>query len=1045
MKKHDSKEPSRCDMPSKMIFKMKLVLLLFSVSFFELQATVKSPVLGIGKTESIKFMEVGFIQDQTITGTVVDSGGQPLPGANILEKGTTNGTQTDFDGNFSLAISDLNAVLVVSYIGFATKEVPVDGQTNLAITLEESAAGLDEVVVVGYGTQKKGNVSGAVSSIKGEQVSDVVTGNATQALVGKATGVRVEVNGGAPGAGSNIIIRGTGSLSNQDPLYVIDGVFSDNMDFLNPSDIESIEVLKDATASIYGARSGQGVVLISTKKGRRGQDMKIDLDGSWGFANVVRQLDIMNADDYIANREQAYANDGTAPPSNFYDFDPDIDSDIQDASLRTALVQNYGLRISGGGENNTYSISANRLDQEGVVRSSDFERTSLRINTTAQKGRFNFSQSLFLAQSINRPNIVFGSEYGHLPIAPIFDPENDGGYGATNTGVAGVTRSTNYLGIAELTQRENTNYNVLGNISGEYEFIDGLKYKLNLSVNYNNDRNFVFIPTYFTSNSDAGLNPVADLDDFRSTFLSTIIENLLTYTKSFGDHNFDLLAGYSEQRDKTETIGVEVQNFFSNDTRTINAGSDDVSRSGRLLPRNIRSFFGRLNYDFAGRYLLSASLRRDGSSNFGRNNRFGVFPSVSAGWNISQESFFDVEAIDNLKIRGSWGKLGSDNLDPFQYVTALNITSQYTLGTGQTRENGVAQIQFANSDLKWEETTTTNIGLEASFLEGKLSLTADYFDKLSKDILANLPINPTSGTNVAVPFNSATVKNNGLEFSLGYRNSVNDFNYSATGNLSTLNNEVTDLGEGVNPITAGGFTDESFNSTRTEAGFPVGYFYGFKTNGVYQTQAEIDADDLTGRAAVPGDLRIVDINDDGIIDSEDRTFLGSPIPDFEYSLNLEADYKGFDIRLFFQGVGGNEIVNGKLFEGVFAQNGAKFEIAKDAWTPTNPSNTIPRATIADPAVNRQTTDFYVEDGSYFRLQNASLGYVFPNDIIEKIRLEKLRIFINVENAFIIDNYSGYYPIIGRNVSRGNTLFNRGVDENTYPTPRTITMGVQLSL
>lgn len=982
---------------------------------------------------------------QLVSGTIVDAEGIPLPGASIVEKGTTNGAQSDFDGNFTLEVTDQNAVLVVSYVGYATKEVNVGNQTQFSITLEEDAAALDEVVVVGYGTQKRANVSGSVSSIKGEDINEVVTGNASQALVGKATGVRVEVNGGAPGAGTNIIIRGTGSLSNQDPLYVIDGVFSDNMDFLNPSDIESVEVLKDATASIYGARSGQGVILVTTKKGATDQALKIDLDASWGFANVIRKLDMLNATDFIANREQAYQNDGNAVPSNFYDFDSSINSDIQAASLRSALTQNYGLRLYGGGEQSTYSISANRLEQEGIVEASEFERTSVRINTSTRKGRFSVNQSLFLAASTNRQNTVFGSEYGHLPISPIYSDVNDGGYAAANTGVAGVTRSTNYLGIAKLTDRKDTDYNVLGNISGEYEILEGLKYKLNLSVNYNNGRNFRFVPTYFMSNSDVGNNPIADLSDNRSTFVSTIVENLLTYTKSFGEHNIDLLAGYSEQKDKTETLEVSVESFLSNDTRTVDAGGEVVGKpSGRLLPRNIRSVFGRINYDYAGRYLLSATLRRDGSSNFGEANRFGVFPSISLGWNISEESFFDVDFVNNLKLRGSWGKLGSDNLDPFQYVTALNITSEYTLGTGQERVSGVSQIQYSNPDLKWEETTTTDVGIEGSLIGGKIAFTVDYFKKTSEDILANLPINPTSGTNVSIPFNSATVENNGFEFSLTYRNSINDLNYSATGNFSTLNNEVTDLGEGVNPITAGGFTDESFNSTRTEAGFPVAYFYGYKTNGVYQNQAEIDADGLVGRTAVPGDFRFVDINNDGILDATDKTFLGSSIPDFEYSLNLNADYKGLDVSLFFQGLAGNEIVNGKLFEGVFAQNGGKFAIAKDAWTPTNPSN-IPRASIADPAVNRQTSDFYVEDGSYFRLKNLAIGYSFPEAIVERIALDKLRLFLNIENAFIIDNYSGYYPEIGRNISRGNNLFNAGVDENAYPVPRTITLGVQVSL
>ncbi len=986
-----------------------------------------------------------LITQQTITGTVFDQNNIPLAGANILEKGTTNGTQTDFDGNFSIVVANTEAILQVSYIGFLSKEIPLNGQTTTTITLQEDVAGLDEVVVVGYGTQKKRNVAGSISSIDGDAINSVVTGNATQALSGRATGVRVETNGRSPGASASVIIRGTGSLSNQNPLYVVDGVFSDNIDFLNPGDIESIQVLKDAsTASIYGARSGQGVIIVTTKKGVSGQAMKIDLDASWGVAKAVRELDFLNARDYITHRTQAYTNDGTPLPGNFNDFDPSIDSDIQAASLRTALVQNYSLRISGGGETNTYSLSANRLKNEGIVQASDFERTSVRLNTTARKGRFSINQSLFLARSINRPNTDFGREFGHIPVVPILDDTLDGGYSGANTGIAGITRSTNWLGVAKLTERRITNDNILGNVSGAFDILDGLKYKLNLSVNYNNSQNFTFVPTYFTSNSDVGSNPVADLTDWRTTFLSTIVENLLTYTKSFGNHNIDVLAGYSEQKDKTEDIRVRVENFLSNDTRTINAGSDIADRSGGVFPRRIQSVFGRLNYDFAGKYLLSASIRRDGSSNFGADNRFGVFPSIGIGWNISEESFFNADFVDNLKIRGSWGKLGSDNLDPFQYVTALNITSQYTLGSGQNRLNGVSQIQFSNPNLKWEETTTTDIGLEGRLLEGKFDFTIDYFKKKSEDILANLPINPSSGTNESIPFNAATIENKGFEVSLTYNKREGDFQYAITGGITKLDNEVIDLGEGVNPIRAGFFTDETFAGTRTEAGFPVAYFYGYKTNGVYQSQAEIDADGLTGRTAVPGDLRFVDLNGDGVLDATDQTFLGSPIPDFEYSLNFNGNYKGIDISLFFQGVQGNEIWNGRLFEGVFGQNGNKRGIARNAWTPTNGSN-VPRASIGDAGVNRRESDFYIEDGSYFRLRNVALGYTFPTSITEKLALTKLRAYVNVENAFTIDNYSGYYPEIGRNVRRGNNLFNRGVDENVYPVPRTITLGIQVSL
>ena len=993
------------------------------------------------KTELLEDQE----QEREIKGIVKDDKGNPLAGANVLVKGTTIGTQTGFDGEFTLQIPEDSNVLVVSYIGFSTNEISINGRTTIDITMQEDAAGLDEVIIVGYGTQKKRNVAGSISSIDGDAVSSSVTGNLTQTLVGRATGVRVETSGGAPGATANVIIRGTGSLSNQNPLYVVDGVFSDDISFLNPSDIESIQVLKDAsTASIYGARSGQGVIIVSTKKGVKGQAMKVDFDNSLGFASVIRQIDYLNAADYIANRTQAYANDGNPLPENFNNFDSSVDSDIQDASLRSAIVQNYGLRIYGGGEESTYSISGNRLIQEGVVQESDYERTTFRLNTSTKKGRFSFSQALFLARSINQPNLVFGREYGHLPIIPILDNTLDGGFAAANTGIAGISRSANYLGIATLTERRNTNDNVLANISGGFKIIDGLKYILNLSINYNNRKRFVFVPTYFTSNSDVGSNPIANLTETKSTFLSTIVENLFTYKKNLGNHNLDLLAGYSEQKDKTETLGVSVKNFISNDTRTIDAGSDIVSREGVVLPRIIQSVFGRLNYDYTGRYLFSVSIRRDGSSNFGNDNRYGVFPSIGLGWNISEESFFKVDAIDNLKLRGSWGKLGSDNLIPFQYVTALNITSQYTLGTGQDRLNGVSKIQFSNPDLKWEETTTTDIGIEASLFNGKIDLIIDYFQKKSEDILANLPINPSSGSNVSIPFNVATVENKGFEFLLAYKKNKGDFQYTITGGLTALDNKVLDLGEGVSPITGGMFTNETFAATRTETTFPVSYFYGYKTNGVYQNQAEIDADNLSGRTAVPGDLRFVDVEPNGILDANDQTFLGSPIPDIEYSLNFTGKYKDLDFGLFFQGVQGNEIWNGRIYEGIFAINGPKLGLAKDAWTPSNPSNTIPRASIGDSGLNKRSSDFYIEDGSYFSLKNITLGYSLPSSVIEKIHLYKLRAYVNVENTFIIDNYSGYYPEIGRNIRRANSLFDRGVDEGAYPTARTITLGVQLS-
>lgn len=986
-----------------------------------------------------------YAQNKTVSGEVSSSDEGVLPGVNILVKGTTIGTVTDISGNYSITVPDEQSVLVFSSIGYASEEIEVGAQSAINVTLQPDIQSLSEVVVVGYGTQKRADITGAVSSIKAEDINNIVTANPTQALQGRSAGVRVEVNGGSPGAGANIIIRGTGTLSSVDPLYVIDGVFSESMDFLNPADIASIEVLKDASAAaIYGARAGQGVVIITTKRGEQNQDVQIELNASYGWQKAYRQIDYMNAREYANFRNIANDNDSIPrAPANNDQFDPGIDSDVQDLSLRMAPIQNYSVRVSGGGENTTYSVSANRLDQEGIVVASRFQRNSLSVNTGVEKGRFKLSQSLFLSNQINNPNTDFGSEFGHIPTAPIFDETRDGGYAAGNTIFHGISRSTNFYGIAKLKSAENTTDNILGSLNAEYEILDGLRYNLRLSLDYKNAREYLFTPTYNISNSDVGQNPVADLRDFRYKDVSTIIENILTYEKQLGAHSLNLLAAVSQQQDRYESLSINGQGFPNNNLRVVSAAIDIAGRSGVSLPRRIRSVFGRVNYSYDSKYLFSATIRRDGSSNFGPDNRYGVFPSVSLGWNLAQENFFNVPWIDNLKLRGSYGLLGSDNLQPFQFSPVLNINSSYTFGLGQTRVNGVSQTAFANPAVKWEKTETTDIGLDVDLFEGKVSLTLDYFKKTSEDILVALDINPTSGTNQSVIRNAATIDNTGFEFLGTYRKSFGDFTYAVSGNFTILNNEVVDLGERVNPIRSGFFTDETFAGTRTEAGYPVASFYGFLVDGIYQNKEQIDQEGLRGRNITPGDLKFVDLDEDGELTINDQTFLGNPTPDFEYGLNLNGSYQGFDLTVFFQGVSGNQLWNGRKFEGVFAQNGNKLGIASNAWTPSNTDTDIPRPTSVDPGVNRRESAFYVEDGSYFRLRNASLGYTLPSTLIERAGLSRARLYVNVENAFVIDNYSGYFPEIGRNTSRGNNLFNRGVDENTYPVPRTIILGAQI--
>ncbi|MEQ9437577.1 MAG: SusC/RagA family TonB-linked outer membrane protein, partial [Cyclobacteriaceae bacterium] len=786
-------------------------------------------------------------------------------------------------------------------------------------------------------------------------------------------------------------------------------------------------------------------VIITTKRGEKNQDVQIELNASYGWQKAYRQIDYTNAREYADFRNIANDNDGVPRAlANDAQFDPNIDSDLQDLSLQTAPIQNYGLRVSGGGKNTTYSVSANRLDQEGVVVASRFQRNSLSVNTGVEKGRFTLSQSLFLSNQINNPNTEFGQEFGHIPTAPIFDATRDGGYAAGNTIFHGISRSTNYYGIARLKEAQNTRDNVLGSLNAKYEILDGLAYNLRLSVDYENGRNYLFVPTYNISNSDVGQNPIADLSDSRFTDVSTIIENILTYEKEFGNHSLNLLAAASQQQDRYESLTVDAQDFPNNNLRVVSAANDIAGRSGVSLPRRIRSIFGRINYSYDSKYLFSATIRRDGSSNFGPANRYGVFPSFSLGWNMAQEDFFNVSWIDNLKVRGSYGVLGSDNLEPFQFIPVLNINSSYTFGLGQNRVSGVSQTAFANPGVRWEKTNTANIGADIDLLEGKLSLTMDYFNKRSEDILVALDINPTSGTNQSVIRNAATIDNRGFEFLATFRESFGDLRYSVSGNFTILENEVVGLGEGVNPIRSGFFTDETFAGTRTEAGHPVASFYGFLVDGIYQTQEEIDAEGLAGRDINPGDLKFRDLDGDGELTINDQTFIGSPVPDFEYGLNLSSSYKGFDLSLFFQGVAGNQIWNGRKFEGVFAQNGNKLGIVNNAWTPDNTDTNIPRPTSVDPGVNRRESEFYVENGSYFRLKNLSLGYTLPASLLEITGLSRTRLYLNMENVFVIDAYSGYFPEIGRNTRRGDNLFNRGVDENTYPVPRTLILGVQIN-
>ena len=907
---------------------------------------------------------------------------------------------------------------------------------------------LDEIVVIGYGTQRKADITGAVSSVSSEEINNTSYASTGALLQGKVAGVRVETNSGAPGASVNIVIRGTGTFGNDQPLYVVDGNIVGSMDFLNPNDIESVEVLKDAAAAaIYGNRAANGVVLITTKKGQAGE-IQINFNTKWGAQSSTSTFDFLNAREYADYRNAANDNDGDprAVP-NDTGFDPSIDTDWQDLILNTALFQDHNLSISGGGENATFYISGQYLDQEGIVVDSDFQRYNFRANSTFSKGIFSVEQNLSVSREVNNPNTFFGRERGEIPTIPVFNEDNIGGFAGIDPVFHGVARGINWYGRAILNENRFTTDRIIGNIAPRLEILPGLTYKLNLSLDYSVQHNFNFEPVFFLSTSQEASNDIARLNESYNRFVGVLIENTLNYNKSFGDHNFDLLAGYTSQTGEGRSVIGIGTNFSTNEQRVLSAAIDNTDVNGTLQKNALLSVLGRINYNFKGKYLLSATVRRDGSSRFAEENRWGTFPSVSVGWRISDESFFPDGFITNLKIRGSYGELGSQNIGNFDIVSGINIDNGYNYaGVNSGTSSGSIVRNLANRGLLWETTKTTNVGIDAGILNDKITLTLEYFKRRSEDILTNLPIPRHGGLGASLRSNAATIDNQGFELNATYRGgtSSSNFDYDIGINITTLKNEVIALGEGVNPIASGGFSQSGVQATRTDVGHPVASFFGFVVEGLYQTQAEIDAD---GRAdAVLGDFNYLDLDNDGDIDDDDRTFLGDAIPDFSYGLNFNANYKNFDFGVFIQGVSGVDLWNGKRLQYILdGSGGNKIAVVKDAWTPQNTSTEIPRVTIRDRANNRRSSSFYVEDGSYLRLKSFQLGYSLPSSILENLPLSRARIYISGQNIITITDYSGYDPEIGRGgIFQNTSIFNGGVDRNAYPQAKTWFAGLQVS-
>ena len=881
-------------------------------------------------------------QDGSIAGQVVEAAsGEAIPGVNVALVGTTVGATTDVDGRYLIDGVEPGAYEVqASFIGYETTviadvQVEAGAVATVDIQMAEETLGLDEVVVTGYGQQRRRELTGAISSVDAEELSEVTVSSLDQALQGRVTGVTVSPNSGKPGDAVQINVRGVGTFGNNNPLYVIDGVpvfnsasglglgQSNPLSTLDPSSIESLEILKDASATaIYGARAANGVVLITTKRGRPGAT-RVSFTASAGVQNVYDRISVLNSREYAELAEEAdIAGFGELTDANANLFEPERlnqNTDWQDEAFSSAPVQDYGLTISGGTEAANYAVILNYFDQQGTLPDNGFTRYSARVNTDFKIGsRIRFGESA----SISRGNWVGGFEPAtdfiqellqSAPTYPVRDPNNLGGFAGPRSELSGRNNRSNRIAEMVLIDNLTQQNRLLGNVYGELDVIEGLTARLNAGGDFLYGEADVFNPRYELGNRSSS---TATLNENRRTENTYLLEGTLSYTNSFGDHTVDGVAGYSQQESRLDDVNGSIQDFPNNDVRVINAGFGQTNLSGGAAEWAIRSLLARVNYSFQERYLLTATFRRDGSSRFGPNNRFGNFPSFSLGWIASEEAFLqDVAWLSNLKVRGSWGQVGNQEIPNYAWISTIEPAARYVLGGNAVP--GAAYLGAGNPDLKWETTTQTDLGVDLDLFDYRLTLAVDLFRKDTDDILLRLPVAATSGfrPNRGPVRNAGKVRNEGIELSAEYREATGDFQYTIAANFSTIRNEVLSLGGGA-PVVDRLQSDPNFATTITEVGGPIGAFYGHVVEGLFQeSDFTTDADGnlvlqdgiATQGGAAPGDIRFQDRNGDGVINDDDRQVIGNPFPDFTYGLRGDLRYKGWDLSLFVDGVQGRDL------------------------------------------------------------------------------------------------------------------------------------------
>ena len=995
-------------------------------------------------------MTFTMAQNLEISGTITaEEDGFPIPGANVIVKGTTIGVSSDFDGNYTISNVPPGSTLVFSFVGFVTQEIVVTESTILDVVLATDVATLDEVVVIGYGTQRKKEITGAVGIVSSETIEELKPVRVEQALQGQVAGVQVNANSGAPGSPATINIRGIATNGDSRPLILVDGNVIEDLSVINPNDIESVNVLKDATAGIYGVRAANGVILITTKTGRKNTDLTFEYSAYGGFQQTTREMPLLNATEYALLVNEAFAANGEDAPF------PDVSglgqgTDWQDEVFENAPIFDNTFTIKGGGEKSTYAYSSSYLTQDGIVggNKSNFTRFTKRGNYSlditenlkANAGVI-FTHTNRRAFNENGLGSVLFNALNMAPTIPVYD-ENGAFSLAEDLGNEVINP------VAQINDTYNrTKVNKISGVAGlQYNFLEHFTAQVNYQFNYSEVIGKVFNPIAFYGSGKVFNRQRSEVVETLNFFRDYTFDAFLKYQRTFNeDHNLNVLLGMSTFETSgtfTGQIGFDIPDNSIEDADIDNA--TDVQSIFEALPSNpafkqrLLSYFARVQYDYKGKYLFSGVIRRDGSSKFGPENKFGWFPSASAGWIMSNEDFLsDSNFVNFLKIRASYGILGNDRIPDFRYTSTLNGEGTYVIDG--VLINGTAIGAIGNPLIQWEQQKAFDVGVDFRFLDNKFDITTDYFQRRTEDLLVVPQVSGLLGT--AAPgsgppvVNAGTVENKGFEFSIGYSDKIGeDFNFSIRYNVTTIENEVLSVSGQGDFIPGGAFGVGQDPPARMEAGFPLGYFRGFVTDGIFQNQAEVDAYPTINDAVQAGDLRFVDINNDGIIDDNDRTNIGSPIPDATMGLNFTINYKGFDFGAYAFASLGNDIVR-NYERNQPRTNRTVFYL--DRWTGEGTSNSFPRVTSGTNS-NNLFSDFFVEDGSFVRIQNAQLGYTFSEGSLENSKVDKLRIYISGNNLFTFTEYQGYDPTASTGEPIGG-----GIDYGFYPAPRTFILGVNL--